>query len=200
MKRIAYIRVSTVDQNTVRQLDGMEFDEIFIDKASGKDVKRPELQAAFRCLEAGDTLFVHSMDRLARNAEDLLRIVRELTGRGITVEFVKNHMRFSGESDPMGKLMLTMLGGFAEFERELIRERQREGIAIAKAAGKYHGRAGRGLKAVQITKIQKMADEGMSKAKIAEIIGVTRQSVYRYLAPGAFHAKLRQSMRRFGAT
>jgi DNA invertase Pin-like site-specific DNA recombinase len=199
MKRIAYIRVSTVEQNTVRQLDGMEFDEVFIDKASGKDVKRPELQAALAFAESGDTLFVHSMDRLARNAEDLLRIVRELTSRGVTVEFVKNHMRFSGDSDPMGKLQLTILGAVAEFERELIRERQREGVAIAKAAGKYHGRAGRGLKAAQITKMQKMADEGVSKVKIAEVMGVTRQSVYRYLAPNALGDKLRQSMRRFGA-
>ena len=182
MKRVAYIRVSTVDQSTVRQLDGMEFDQTFTDKASGKDVQRPQLQAALEYMASGDTLFVHSMGRLARNAEDLLRIVRKLTGRGITVKFVKNHMRFSGESGSMGKLMLTMLGAFAEFERELIRERQREGIALAKANGRYKGRTGRGLKAAQITQIQKMVDEGVAKAKIAEVIGVARQTVYRYLA------------------
>ena len=182
MKRIAYIRVSTLEQNTVRQLDGMTFDEIFVDKASGKDVQRPQLQAALAYCESGDTLFVHSMDRLARNAEDLLRTVRELNGRGVTVEFVKNRMTFSGQSDPMGKLMLTMLGGFAEFERELIRERQREGIEIATANGKFTGKTGRGPKAAQITKMQKMADEGVSKAEIAKAFGFKfRQSVYRYL-------------------
>lgn len=181
MSRIAYIRVSTLEQNTVRQLEGMEFDHVFIEAASGKDTQRPQLQAALACVQAGDTLYVHSMDRLARNAEDLLRTVRELTGRGVTVEFVKNHMRFSGESDPMGKLMLTMLGGFAEFERELIRERQREGVAIAKADGKYKGRQ-KTLKPAQLKILQSMAKSGASKVEIGKAVGLTRQSVYRYLA------------------
>ena len=112
--RVGYVRVSTVDQNTERQLDGIELDRVFTDKASGKDVKRPQLQAALEYLRDGDTLFVHSLDRLARNAEDLLRIVRELTERGVAVEFVKNKMMFSGNTaDPMARLMLTMLAGFA---------------------------------------------------------------------------------------
>src|SRR5690242_2067601 len=85
--RIGYVRVSTLDQNTERQLDGIELDRTFSDKASGKDVHRPQLQAALQYAREGDTLVIHSMDRLARNAEDLLRIVRELTGRGVTVEF-----------------------------------------------------------------------------------------------------------------
>ena len=88
----------------------------------------------------GDTLIVHSLDRLARNVDDLRRIVRELNQRGVSVEFIKNRLNFSGGADPTARLMLTMLGAFAEFERELIRERQREGIAIAKAKGVYKGR------------------------------------------------------------
>src|SRR6478672_930223 len=139
-QRIGYIRVSTVDQNTERQLDGVEVDRTFTDKASGKDTHRPQLKAALEYARDGDTLLIHSMDRLARNAEDLLRIVRELTGRGVSIEFVKNRLTFSGKADPMATLMLTMLAAFGAFERELIRERQREGIAIAKAKGVYKGR------------------------------------------------------------
>src|SRR5579872_1336086 len=130
--RIGYIRVSTLDQNTERQLDGIELDRTFTDKASGKDTKRPQLQAALTYLREGDVLVVHSMDRL--------RTVRELTSRGVTVEFVKNRLTFSGKADPMAKLMMTMLAAFGEFERDLIRERQREGIAVAKAKGIYKGR------------------------------------------------------------
>ena len=91
-ERIGYQRVSTVDQNTVRQLDGVELDRVFADKASGKDTKRPELERALEYLRSGDTLVVHSMDRLARNLEDLRRIVRELTGSGVKVEFVKESL------------------------------------------------------------------------------------------------------------
>src|SRR5438105_15371011 len=106
--RVGYVRVSSVDQNAERQLDGIELDRVFTDKASGKDVKRPQLQAALEYLRDGDTLYVHSLDRLARNAEDLLRIVRELTERGVAVEFVKNRLRFNGDTaDPMARLMLT---------------------------------------------------------------------------------------------
>src|SRR5438445_2938696 len=104
LSRLCYIRVSTVDQNADRQLDGTELDRVFTDKASGKDVKRPQLKAALEYVREGDTLIVHSLDRLARNAEDLLRTVRELTEQGVTVEFVKNKLTFSGDTaDPMSK-------------------------------------------------------------------------------------------------
>lgn len=100
--RVGYVRVSTADQSTERQLEGIELDRVFTDKATGKDVKRPQLQAALEYLREGDTLYVHSLDRLARNAEDLLRIVRELTERSVTVEFVKNKLMFAGDAaDPM---------------------------------------------------------------------------------------------------
>ena len=139
-QRVGYVRVSTLDQNTERQLDGIKLDKVFTDKASGRDTKRPQLAAALEYVREGDTLIVHSLDRLARNVDDLRRIVRELNERGVSVEFVKNRLTFSGGADPTARLMLTMLGAFAEFERELIRERQREGIAIAKAKGVYKGR------------------------------------------------------------
>jgi len=178
--RIGYIRVSTLDQNTERQLDGIELDRTFTDKASGKDTQRPQLQAALTYVRDGDTLVVHSMDRLARNSEDLLRTVRELTSRGVTVEFVKNHLTFSGKADPMAKLMMTMLAAFGEFERDLIRERQREGIAIAKARGVYKGRK-RALTSEQAAELVECARSGMPKAELARSYGISRETLYQYL-------------------
>ena len=178
--RIGYVRVSTLDQNTERQLDDIELDRTFTDKASGKDTQRPQLQAALTYAREGDTLVVHSMDRLARNAEDLLRLVRELTGRGVTVEFVKNHLTFSGKADPMAKLMMTMLAAFGEFERDLIRERQREGIAIAKARGVYKGRK-KALNAEQAAELVECARSGMPKAELARSYGISRETLYQYL-------------------
>ena len=183
-QRIGYVRVSTLDQNTERQLDGVNLDRMFTDKASGKDTQRPQLKAALDFLRDGDTLLVHSMDRLARNAEDLLRIIRELTGRGVSVEFVNNRLTFSGKADPMGKLMLTMLAAFGEFERELIRERQREGIAIAKAKGVYKGRK-RALTPEQVKEVLEQAYAGLPKTDLARAYGISRETLYQYLRGGA---------------
>jgi predicted site-specific integrase-resolvase len=133
---IEYIRVSSLDQNTERQLDCLQFDQVFTDKASGKDTNRPQLQAAIKHARAGDTFVIHSMDSLARNSEDMQRIVRELKAKGVTVQFLKEELTFSaGTDNPMDELMFSMLAAFAQFERSLIRERQREGIAVAKAKG-----------------------------------------------------------------
>ena len=179
--RVGYVRVSAEDQNTERQLDGLELDRVFTDKASGKDVKRPQLEAALEYLRDGDTLYVHSLDRLARNAEDLLRIVRELTEGGVTVEFVKNKLTFGGDAtDPMARLMLTMLAGFATFERDLIRERQREGIALAKLRRAYKGRK-KALKPEEAIQLREMAEAGMPKAELARTYGISRETVYSYL-------------------
>lgn len=180
-QRVAYIRVSSVDQNTVRQLDGVPVDEIFTDKASGKDTKRPALQQALKHLRKGDVLVVHSMDRLARNLSDLLGLVKELTGRGISVEFVKENLSFTGDDSPASKLMLAVMGAAAEFERDMIRERQREGIAIAKAKGKHLGRAAI-LKPAQVKELRKRVAAGEDKAQIAEAFGISRASVYNYMA------------------
>src|SRR5271170_7247718 len=137
---VGYRRVSTLDQNTTRQLDGVELDRVFEDKLSGKDTNRPQLTAMLAHVREGDTVIVHSLDRLGRNLVDLRRIVSDLTERGVKVQFIKENLIFSGEDSPMSNLLPSMLGAVAEFERALILERQREGIAIAKRAGVYKGR------------------------------------------------------------
>src|SRR5947208_273932 len=179
-QRIGYVRVSTLDQNTERQLEGIKLDKVFTDKASVKDTKRPHLTDALDYTREGDTLIVHSLDRLARNVEDLRRIVRELNERGVSVEFVKNHLTFSGGADPTAQLMLTMLGAFAEFERELIRERQREGIAIAKTKGVYKGRK-KALGPEEAHEVVVQAHAGIPKADLARAYGISRETVYQYL-------------------
>jgi DNA invertase Pin-like site-specific DNA recombinase len=138
--RVGYVRVSTVEQNTVRQLDGVAVDRVFTDTASGKDATRPTLGELLAFVRAADTVIVHSMDRLARNLDDLRRLVRTLTGNGVRLELVTGNLAFTGEDSPMATLLLSVMGAFAEFERALIRERQREGIAAARQRGVYTGR------------------------------------------------------------
>lgn len=179
-QRIGYKRVSTIDQNTARQLDGIPLDKCYEDKASGKDTHRPQLQAALEYCREGDTLCVHSMDRLARNMVALRGIVDDLTARGVVVEFVKENLRFVGEDSPMSILLLSLLGAVAEFERALIRERQREGIALAKAAGKYKGRR-RTLSGPQIEELQQRVAAGERKSVLARQFGIRRETVYSYL-------------------
>ena len=116
-KRVGYIRVSSVDQNTVRQLEGIRLDRVFTDKASGKDTKRPQLEALLEFVREGDLVVCHSMDRLARNLDDLRKLVMGLTKRGIRVEFVKEALTFTGEDSPMATLLLNVMGSFAQFER-----------------------------------------------------------------------------------
>ena len=180
-QRVGYQRVSSLDQNTDRQLDGLELDKVFTDKASGKDANRPELARAIEYLRDGDTLVVHSMDRLARNLEDLRRIVRELTGQGVKVEFVKENLTFAGDDSPMNTLLLSMLGAVAEFERSMILERQREGIALAKAAGKYKGRRA-SLTDEQAGELRARLAAGEPVTALAKEFGVSRQTVYNYAA------------------
>lgn len=133
--RIGYIRVSSFDQNPERQLEQIEVSKVFTDKASGKDTERPALEELLAFVREGDTVVVHSMDRLARNLDDLRRLVQQLTKRGIRIESVKECLTFTGEDSPMANLLLSVMGAFAEFERALIRERQGEGIALAKQRG-----------------------------------------------------------------
>jgi len=180
-QRIGYQRVSTIDQNTDRQLDGVEVDKVFADKASGKSTDRPELARAIDYVREGDTLVVHSMDRLARNLDDLRRLVRELTGQGVKVEFVKESLTFAGDDSPMNTLLLSMLGAVAEFERSMILERQREGIAIAKAAGKYKGRKS-ALTDDQAGELRTRLAAGESVTILAREYGISRQTVYNYAA------------------
>ena len=178
-KRIGYVRVSSVDQNELRQLDGVQLDKKFTDKASGKDTKRPQLQTALEYLRDGDVLVVHSMDRLARNLDDLRRIVTELTGRGVVVEFVKEQLTFTSEDNAMSKLLLSVMGAFAEFERALIKERQREGIALAKQKGVYKGRKP-SLNPEQVKTLRARVKAGETRAALAREFRISRETVYQY--------------------
>lgn len=177
MSVVGYTRVSTIDQNTERQLDGVEVDKLYTDKVSGKDTNRPQLTAALDYVREGDVFVVHSMDRLARNLEDLRRIVRELTGNGVTVRFVKESLTFTGNDSPMNTMLLSMLGAVAEFERSMILERQREGIAIAKAKGKYTGGKSK-LNDDQVAELKSRRANGESPSALAKEYGVSRATVY----------------------
>ncbi len=177
---VGYIRVSTFEQNTDRQLEGIHLDKVFTDKASGTDIKRPELEQLIQYVREGDTVVVHSMDRLARNLDDLRNIVQGLTGRGIRIQFVKENLTFTGEDSPMANLMLSVMGAFAEFERALIRERQCEGIALAKERGAYRGRK-RSLSDRDIAEVRRRVGAGEKKTRVARDYGISRETLYQYL-------------------
>ncbi|HBG04543.1 MAG: transposase [Geobacteraceae bacterium GWC2_58_44] len=179
-QQIGYIRVSSVMQNTDRQLEGVRTDIIFEDKVSGKDTSRPQLTAMMLHARKGDTVVVHSMDRLARNLDDLRGIVKELTGKGAKVQFMKENLIFTGEDSPMSNLLLSLLGAVAEFERSLISERQKEGVQIAKANGAYKGRK-QEMTAKKIADIKERVANKEPKAQIAKSLGISRDTLYRYL-------------------
>jgi len=179
-QQVGYLRVSTLLQNTARQLDGVLLDKVFEDKASEKNTDRPKLDACLAHLRDGDTLHVHSMDRLCRNLDDLRRIVKDLTSRGVVVRFHKEVLSFTGEDGPMSHLLLSMLGAVAEFERSIILERQKEGIQIAKVEGKYKGRKP-SLTADRVLELQRRAGEGEKKTALAREFGVSRETVYTYI-------------------
>ncbi len=142
MANMGYIRVSSVDQNTARQLDGIAIHQTFIDKVSGKNTVRPQLHCLLKKVSAGDADYVHSRDRLARNLQDLLTLVETFNKRGVTVKFKKEPIEFSPdkEKNPMSVPLLHLLGVVVQFERSFILERQKEGIAKAKERGAFKGR------------------------------------------------------------
>src|SRR5437660_7920882 len=179
-QRIGYVRVSTLDQNPERQLDNVQVDRVYTDTASGKDTKRAARAALLTFVREGDTVVVHSMDRLARNLDDLRRLVQLLTQRGVRITFLKEHLTFTGEDTPMAQLMLSVMGAFAEFERALLRERQREGIALAKQRGAYRGRK-KALAAEAVAELQRRVAAGEKKAHIARDLGISRETLYQYL-------------------
>ena len=179
-KRVGYIRVSSVDQKTERQLEGVQLDKRFTDTASDKDTKRPQLHAALEYLRDGDVLVVHSMDRLARNLDDLRKIVSGLTARGVIVEFVKEQLTFTGADNALSKLLLSVIGAFAEFERSLLKERQREGVALAKKAGVYKGRK-RALTPERAKELRDRVKAGDKKTAVARDFGISRVTLYSYL-------------------
>ncbi|WP_455648346.1 recombinase family protein [Nocardia salmonicida] len=178
--RVGYIGVSTLNQNTIRQLEGIGVERTFVEKASGKDATHPALEEMLGFVRVGDTVVVHSMDRLAHNLDDLRGLVRTLTAKGVRVEFVKESLTFTGEDTPMATLLLSSIGAFAEFERLLILKRQREGIAAAKARGAYKGRKP-ALAADQIAQLRDRVSAGKPKSKLANDFGISRETVYAYL-------------------
>jgi DNA invertase Pin-like site-specific DNA recombinase len=168
-------------------------------RRAGKYAARPETTMKMAptivvtgTLTGDDCLVVHSFDRLARNMRDLQNLIAELNGKKIAVEFIKENLTFTGEDSPMSRLMLSILGGVAEFERSLIRERQREGIAVAKLNGAYRGRK-KSLTADQVAEIRSRAavasQEGIiktlaeSRTALAKEYGISRQTLYQALRP-----------------
>ncbi len=186
-KRIGYVRVSSADQNDARQLDGVVLDKTFTDKASGKDTNRPQLMAMLEFVREGDHIYVHSMDRLSRSLRDLQDVVERLTAKGITITFVNESLTFEppttgadAHKTAYSTLMLQLLGAVGQFERALIKERQREGIAIAKAKKLYKGRKP-ALDDADVAKLKQMAADGLAKVEIAKTFDISRASVYVYL-------------------
>ena len=183
-QKIGYARVSSKDQNLDRQLAAWKKEKvfrIFTDTVSGSSTQRPGLDGALNYVRAGDQLIVVSMDRLARSLIDLHRLVDELTERGVSVKFLKEGQTYSLDSSPVAKLMLGLLGSVAEFERAIIRERQAEGIAKAKARGVYKGRA-KVLNEEQIMQAREWVSEGVPKTEVARRFGIGRTTLYKYLA------------------
>ncbi|MBV5330135.1 MAG: recombinase family protein [Chlorobium sp.] len=179
---VGYIRVSSFGQNTDRQLSNIVLDKIFEEKASAKDRNRPVLKDCLEYLREGDELHVHSIDRLARNLVDLQTIVSDLNSKGVSIVFHKENLAFTGSiENPMNKLMLQMMGAFAEFERNLIKERQREGIAQAQKKGVKIGRE-RVLQGHQIEDIKRRVALGAIKAELAKEYEISRPTLYAALA------------------
>lgn len=174
-KIIGYIRCSSVHQNNERQLDSIQLDKVFEEKVSAKTKNRPKLQEMLNYIREGDGVVVHDISRLARNLEDLHSLIREIIDKGCSVHFIKENLKFTGERDHLQELMLNMLGSFYQFERSIMLERQREGIALAKAKGKYKGRR----KTIDDDEIRKMLADGNSIRMTATMLGVSMSSVQR---------------------
>ena len=174
--RVGYRRVSSVDQNLDRQeLCGCE--RIFEDKASGKNTDRIQLQEMIAYVREGDEVVVHSIDRLARDLRDLQSIITDLNDKGVSIEFLSERLVFSDNDDAFAKLQLQMMGAFAEFERNISKRRQAEGIEKAKAKGVYKGRRA----TVNKARIRQLLDEGLNKTEIANVMNISRMTVHRAL-------------------
>jgi DNA invertase Pin-like site-specific DNA recombinase len=179
-KRIGYIRVSTLDQNPARQLVDVNLDKEFVEFASAKDTNRPQLQLLLDYIREDDELFVHSIDRLARSVKDLHNLVDTLVKKGVVIHFVKQNLTFDGNDSHFSKFSLSILGAVAELEREILKERQREGIAEAKKKGKFKGRK-KVLDEAKIILLCEYMRTRKSKSQIALDLGISRETLYRYL-------------------
>lgn len=178
MAVVGYRRVSTIDQSLDRQ-DLGDVEKVFEEKLSGASASdRPALLDMIGWVREGDVVVVHSIDRLARNLQDLLSIVSQLNGKGVSIKFIKDNLTFPPEgTDGASKLYLSILGAVAEFERSIIKQRQREGIDKAKAKGVYKGRK----PTIDKDRILALRHEGLSTYKIAEVMGISRMTVHRTL-------------------
>ena len=178
MAVVGYRRVSSIDQSLDRQ-DLGDVEKVFEEKLSGASASaRPALQDMIGWVREGDVVVVHSIDRLARNLQDLLSIVSQLNGKGVSIRFIKDNLTFPPEgTDGASKLYLSILGAVAEFERSIIKQRQREGIDKAKAKGVYKGRK----PTIDKDRILALRNEGNSTYKIAEVMGISRMTVHRAL-------------------
>lgn len=179
-KQLGYKRVSSTDQNEDRQLDGITLDKIYTDKMTGSIRERPQLDALIDYARDGDVIHVHSIDRLARDLRHLQEIVQALVSNGVTVKFHSECLTFNGEDNAMNTLLLHVMGAFAQFERTLIRSRQREGQALAKAKGKHIGRPK--LDYTKKDKAIDLLDQGHTITHIAKAIGLSRPSIRKLLA------------------
>ena len=179
-KRIGYVRVSTEEQNPDRQLEGIELDKKFVEFASGKSTDRPQLKLLMDYVRDDDVVVIHSMDRLARNLRDLHNVVDHFVKLGASVEFMAERLTFDGDVNPMGQLLMSMMGAFAEFEFNIFKERQAEGIAIAKKKGKYKGRK-KALEGDQLEALVEQYATRKSLGAIAKSFGISHTTLYRYL-------------------
>ena len=180
-KKIAYVRVSTVDQNEGRQVEALTqygIDKWFKEKVSAKDTKRTQLQAMLDYAREGDTVYVLDFSRLARSTKDLLDIVESMAAKGITLKSIKENL---DTATPTGCLMLTMIGAINEFERKNILERQREGIALAKGEGRYKGRK-------EIQKPKEWAEyydrwkrREVTAKEVMDTLGIKRNTFYKWI-------------------
>ena len=178
--KFCYKRVSTFDQKTDRQLHGMHFDREFIEKASAKDTNRPELNCLLGILRKGDEIHVHELSRLARNTKDLLDIVEQILNSDSSIKFYKENLNFVAgkKRPPVQDLMLTLLGAIAQFERDLLLERQREGISLAKQRGVYRGRQSK-FSDDDVARIKREFSQSTNKVKLAKKLGISRAYLYR---------------------
>lgn len=190
VQTVGYVRVSSSDQNTDRQLDGVALDRVFTDKMTGSTKDRPQLKAMLDYVRYGDTVVVHSLDRLARSLEDLIFIINQLNQKGVSFKSIKDNLTFDGvNNSPMDKFFLHILGAVSELERALIRERQKEGIAKAKQRGVYKGRKPSLTPEKQAIIEERLAEKekdlqnykSISYQSIADEIGVSLATLNRYL-------------------
>jgi len=179
-KKIGYIRVSSPDQNPDRQLEGIDLDKKFIDYATGKNMHRPQLIALKNYAREEDIVIVHSMDRIGRNVKDILNLVDYFLENGIQVQFLKENLVFKDRKDPVANCILTIFAAVAEFEYSLIKERQMEGIAIAKKEGRYNGRPSSWTEEKE-SLMKKYLKTDIPKTKIAKKLGISRAMLYNYM-------------------